>query len=113
MDIWDFDIVLMWDTGMTIIKAKGIRNGKPLAVTFLRVSGEDTYIFNHHLDESIESEIKTELKLRHPFGGTYYPEEQSELNILNVLENYFFDERPEIETDGEFETIPGEDGVIY
>lgn len=98
---------------MTRIKAKGKKNGVQMTVVFIRVSGEDTYIFNHRLNMGLEDDIKAELKLRHPFGGTYYPEEQSELNVLNVLENYFFDERPEIETDGEFETIPGEDGVIY
>lgn len=98
---------------MTMIHATGMKNGEMLEVYFSRIKNTETYTFNHRYNVTLEAEIKDELRKRHPFAGTYYPEENSELNVLNVLQHYFFDSRPEIETQGDFEEMPSEPGVIY
>ena len=57
--------------------------------------------------------LKMDLEKRHPFAGTYTPQDDEEdVNILNVLQNYYFDELKEI-TANDIKPIPYEEGVVY
>lgn len=93
-----------------MIKAKGTKDGKKIVITY----NDDKILFDGKKNIVYELEMKFELLQRHVFGGTYYPESDTEpLNIINVLENYFFDNTAvEIESDENYE-LPYEDGIIY
>ena len=97
---------------MTAIKATGIRDGSPMTVICVESDGI-LFMFNNIQDRFYGRMIREEMKKRHLIAGTFTPEENSMLNVLNVLQYYFFDEPPEIETTGEFEEMPSEDGVVY
>lgn len=92
-----------------MIKAKGVRNGKPMEVIYK--DGEFT--FNGKFNSALEMEMGFELLQCHPVGGTYYPQESDLLNIYNTMQNHFFDYNAEMETDEDIPQIEGEDGVVY
>ena len=57
--------------------------------------------------------LKMDLEKRRPFASTYTPQDDEEdVNILNVLQNYYFDELKEI-TANDIKPIPHEEGVVY
>lgn len=91
------------------IKATGKRNG--IQITIQYVGG--SFLFNGKINEEYENDIKEELSHRHFAGGTYQPKEKDDMNLINVIENYFFDRcAEEIEVHGavideEMESIPG------
>ena len=92
-----------------MIIAEGTKNGKRLMVEYV----DGTYLFNGKVDFLYETEIEYELSRRHTIGGTYYPERNETLNILNVIENWFFDRNVEAEViDEEITEIP-DDGEVY
>lgn len=90
---------------MVKIKAKGFFGGVKLMI---EVVDGVTYIDGHK-----DNLFDTLIHSQYPIGGTYIAEPDSMENILNTLAYYFFDESPEIETSGEFEEIPYQEGVIY
>lgn len=90
-----------------LIEATGIRNGKKTTVKV--VNGTiliDGDIILNEIDEM-------DLMAQHPLAGTYYPEPDSETNILNNLHFHFFDDPPKIKTEGELEEIPYKKDRIY
>lgn len=90
---------------MVKIKAAGKRNGKKLTIEVVDsvtyIDGEEDDIYDVLIHEQF------------PMGGTYYAEPDSMENILNTLSFHFFDEKPKISTDGEFEEMPYVEGRIY
>ena len=98
---------------MVTIKAKGIYERRGLEVVCAEQDGKMIFLFNNHKETTTEKKIRAEMKKRHVMAGTFSPEEDSMLNVLNVLQHHFFDEPPEIETTGEFPEMPGELGVVY
>ena len=92
-----------------MIKAEGTKNGRQLRVEYV----DGTYLFNGKVDFLYETEIEYELSKRHTVGGTYYPNRNDVLNVLNVIENWFFDRNVEAEVIGEeIPEIPNE-GKVY
>ena len=93
-----------------MIKATGIRGGKPLEVVY---TNEHGVLFNGEYDELLLFGLDFELSMCHAVGGTYFPKRDSTLNILNTLQNYYFDYNADVWTDEEIEEIPSVKEVIY
>ena len=83
---------------MATIKAQGIYDQKPLQVMCIQDNDEIKFLFDMHRDDVRERIVRRKLAKRYPFAGTFSPEVNSMLNVLNVLQYYFFDEPPDIET---------------
>ena len=78
------------------------------------VDGNYRLIFNGKENVDLETALRMELLTSHPVGGTYYPPEDSLLNVFAVLSWYFFrTKRPFMEIEGDIGRIPYEDGMIY
>lgn len=95
-----------------IIKAKGRRKGYLVEVVCIEKDGIHLF-FDAHRNIASEQEFMDIMKERHLIDGTFCPKENSMLNALNVLRYYYFDEPPEIATEGDFEELPYEDNVVY
>lgn len=95
------------------ITAKGKIRKTDLEVTAeSNAKGKVQFRFNGKKNRVSEDFVKDLLKECHNFGN-YIPEVYEDLNIYNVLENYFpFDEKPDMTADG-MKTLPWEKGVIY
>ena len=99
---------------MSMIKAEGKFQGNDLSVICLKEDEELFFLFNESMDKGHESIFRGILKERHPIAGTFFPEEESMLNVLNVLQYYFFDSKPSsVEVEGDIGEIPYEPNVIY
>ena len=97
---------------MATIIAKGIKDGLQLEVICADIDGI-RFLFNNLKDELREREIRRMMAERPLIAGTFSPDENSMLNVLNILQYLYFDKPPDIETAGEFETMPYEKGVVY
>ena len=72
------------------------------------VSGCDPFYYDAYIDL-----LKFELERTPVFAGSYIPQDPEEdVNILNVLQNYYFDKLEEI-TAKDIKPIPHEEGVVY
>lgn len=90
------------------ITATGIRNGNKQKIEVI-----DGAIFLNDSSDDGEK-IRPILTLPRAVGGTFYPVPTGMMNIHTNLAMYYFDNRPEIVIEGEFdENIPYEDGEIY
>lgn len=93
-----------------MIKAEGKYGGRKLVV----VADENKITFNGVEDKEFSRLLQEELKERHPMGGTFFPEVNSRLNLVNTLANHFFDTLVDVSITGEeIEEIPSEEGVYY
>lgn len=92
-----------------MIKATGKKDGEKMTVEY----DNGKFLFNGIDDVYYTDELEYELSLTHAVGGTYFPQKDEPLNILNVLENYFFDEHADVETDEQIEEMESEYGRIY
>ena len=73
-----------------------------------------TYELTEELKKELDSRLERCIKTSSPVGGTYYPPENTLLAAYLGLQNNFFEsEDIEIKVDGELESIPYEDGIIY
>lgn len=97
---------------MIEIRAQGIREGKGVLVECDFTGDGIEFLFNGSQDIDLEGAIRDEMEEHHPMAGTYFPETEK-LNLINVLDGYFFDSNPDIEVEGEVETMPNEEGLIY
>ena len=92
---------------MEKVVAIGKFGGEEIKLEASIVDGELVILFDGEQNEMLEPIIMTELKYAPAMGGTFYPEEKSLLNVVNVLENgWFFTKLISLETEGEEETIP-------
>lgn len=98
---------------MGYIIAKGIYEGMKLEVVCVERENRLSFLFNKHQDPVKLNLLREEMKKRHPIAGTYIPDKEDMLNVLNVFKYYFFDDPPEIEATGITEEMPWEDGVVY
>lgn len=93
------------------VVANGIKNSRHMEVVY----DNGVYTFNDTKRNGYEAELKDMLSMRYPIGGTYCPDKDDVKNLINVLSNYFFDERTDdIVIEGNVEPLPleaGEDGV--
>ena len=95
---------------MEKIIAKGKKHGFDLTVEY----ESNSVLFNGKKDDLLENELSLMLEEPKSFGGSYYPTEDSLLNVYNILQYYFFDEPADkITVDGELEEIPYEEGKVY
>ena len=78
------------------ITATGQRDGR----TVVLVYDDGEFTFNGEYNTIYEHEIEWHRKQRYPVGGTYYPPVKSDLNLINVIENYFFDRNTVVEVAG-------------
>lgn len=93
-----------------MITATGKYSGEKMKVQY--ENGKCT--FNGKKDNILKMILDIELRERHSIAGTFYPEVDSNLNVYNVLQYYFFDDEPVIEVkDEEIEEMPCEEGVVY
>lgn len=92
------------------ITATGQKDGKTVKLVY--EDGEFT--FNGGFNALYEQEIEWHRRAGHPVGGTYFPPKDSPLNLLNVIENYFFDRNTVAEITGaEIEPMESEEGRVY
>lgn len=99
---------------MATIKAVGMHTGDTVEVICIDVDDELHFFFNRGRDPALESIIRKILKERHSIAGTFFPEEESMLNVLNVIQYHFFDDAPfSVEVEGDIGELPHEDGMIY
>jgi hypothetical protein len=99
---------------MSTIKAEGKFQGNDLSVICVKEDEELFFLFNRSVDKGHESVFKNILKERHSIAGTFFPEEESMLNVLNVIQYHFFDEKPSsVEVEGDIGEIPFEPDMIY
>lgn len=94
-----------------ILRAHGIKNGEKLEVEY----NNGNFLFNGGESPLMNEEIQNLLRQRHAVGGTFFPDVKSDLNIINVVENWFFDKPVRaIEVSEEnIETMESETGRIY
>lgn len=98
---------------MSKITGTGKIHGVLTTVTCEFVDGEIIINFDDIKIACYENSFRNELKQHYSIGGTYYPKENSMLNVLNVLENHFFDYPIKAEIEGYIDPIPFEEGIIY
>lgn len=102
---------------MKKVTAKGLIGKQELLLEATIEDGELVLDFDGGEDELLESTLLMQLKYAPAMGGTFYPEEKSLLNVVNVLQNDgFFTKLISIEIEGEPETVPLEDeddGKVY
>lgn len=98
---------------MTTITARGMFDQRETEVICAERDGDMTFLFDKHKDMIKEDYIRSEMAKRHLIAGTYTPEMNSMLNVLNVIQFHFFDDPPDINTTGDFEEMPSDDGVVY
>ena len=100
---------------MKKVTAKGLIGKQELLLEATIEDGELVLDFDGVEDELLESTLLMQLKYAPAMGGTFYPEEKSLLNVVNVLQSgWFFKKLISIDIEGEEETIPfdGEDDEI-
>ena len=95
------------------IIAKGMHIGTPVTVTCEDEGAGIVLKFDNERNELYEEYFFDRMNERPPIAGGYVPEKCSMLNALNVCEYYFFDDKPEIKTDGDIGTLPYETDVVY
>ena len=102
---------------MEKVVAIGKFGGEEIKLEASIVDGELVILFDGERNEMLEPIIMTELKYAPAMGGTFYPEEKSLLNVVNVLQSgWFFKKLISIDIEGEEETIPfdsEDDGKVY
>lgn len=92
------------------LKATGKKNGRKITVEY---DGED-FLFNGKFNPEYNREIRRKMAQCHFRGGTFQPEEKSDLNIVNVIETRFFDRGVIAEVkDADVEEMENVDGRIY
>lgn len=90
------------------ILAKGTKFGKKIRIEVKN----KTILINNKSEGIMHNILKAELNQMPVFDGTYIPQDPFEdVNIYNVLQNYFFDKKPEI-TANSITPIPN-DELIY
>ena len=99
---------------MTEIHAVGVLYETKVEVLCIQEELELMFFCNGFEDPTLENRIRTMMKERHLISGTFIPDEESMLNVLNVLRFYFFDGNPSlVESKGNIGELPFEDGKIY
>lgn len=102
---------------MEKVVAIGKFGGEEIKLEASIVDGELVILFDGERNEMLEPIIMTELKYAPAMGGTFYPEEKSLLNVVNVLQSgWFFKKLISIDIEGEEETIPfdsEDDEIVY
>ena len=105
---------------MEKVVAIGKFGGEEIKLEASIVDGELVILFDGERNEMLEPIIMTELKYAPAMGGTFYPEEKSLLNVVNVLQSgWFFTKLISIDIEGEPETVPledepeGEEKIVY
>ncbi|SCY69790.1 hypothetical protein SAMN02910292_02555 [Lachnospiraceae bacterium XBB2008] len=96
------------------IVANGIKKEKRMTVSY----EAGAFLFNGSENHLLEDEILQLVAERYPIGGTYYPEESDPRNVINVLQNHFFDtviDTQNMEITGIIKPIPqsGGPGAVY
>lgn len=98
-----------------IIEATGTKHGTTIKIKATGVGGKcvfDVSGCEKVLKGAYINALKQELRQQHPVDGTYIPEVDDPINILNVLRYYYFEDKPLIESNG-VPDMPYEEGVIY
>ncbi|MPN52681.1 hypothetical protein SDC9_200343 [bioreactor metagenome] len=102
---------------MSKIIAKGIYLGRECVAECFIEDGSVIIEIDGEYDKKVQKKFNELLKNCSPIGGTYHPPKNSLLAGYSVLENSFFDigSNPEINVEGEIETIPTYDieNIIY
>ena len=105
---------------MKKVTAKGLIGKQELVLEATIEDGELVLDFDGGEDQYLESTLLMQLKYAPAMGGTFYPEEKSLLNVVNVLQNDgFFTKLISIDIEGEPETVPleddaeGEEKIVY
>jgi hypothetical protein len=99
---------------MTVITAVGTIFGAETKVVCIDLPVNDpAFLFDGVEDEALENRIRNLMKRRYLIGGTYCPEQDSMINVKNVLEYHFFEKLKSLEVEGDIGEIPSEDGRIY
>ena len=89
--------------------ASGKKNGKDLQIEYI----DGKFYFNNKENETELQMLKEYLHERPLFAGTYCPPDDfNDVNILNVISNYYFDNEPKI-TAEDVTPMPHEEGVVY
>lgn len=92
------------------ITATGKKDGKIVKLVY--EDGEFT--FNGRHKTIYEQEIEWHRKAGHPVGEAYFPPKDSLLNLINVIENYFFDRNTVAEVTGvDIEPMESIEGRVY
>lgn len=99
---------------MAKIRASGEHAGAVVEIICIDVDNEPHFFFNRGKDPALEAVFRRILKERRLIAGTFTPEEESMLNVLNVIQYHFFDDNPSsVQVDGDIGEMPYEDGMIY
>lgn len=98
---------------MTIVKAKGKLQNGVFDVLVKKENDVISLTFNGEKDALLMEMLKARINAASPIGGTYYPDETEILAYYHSLKTNFFDELMDISVEGELETIPYEEGLIY
>lgn len=91
------------------IEASGIKAGDNIVI----VCGVEDGIVFFDGNEFLEQRFYELLKERKLIAGTFEPEENSEINVLNVVKSFLFDELAEISVSEFTEQMPFEEGIVY
>lgn len=97
---------------MDRVVAKGKYQKQELTVECTFNGEQIEFLFNGERDFWLEGVILNEMALNHPISGTYYPTTKK-LNLVGVLQGYFFDVSPDIEIEGDIEQMPSDKGRVY
>lgn len=97
---------------MIEVTAKGIRDGNEILVECDFKGNDISFLFNGDIDYDLEGVILNEMEEHHAIGGTYFPTTKK-LNLIAVLEGYFFDYNPDVKVVGDVESIPYKKRAVY
>ena len=81
------------------ITAKGMIGNVEITIEAEQKNGRTSFLFDGRKDKVLETVLRLQLEERPNFGN-YRPDVYEDLNIYNVLENYYFDELKSIEAEG-------------
>ena len=89
--------------------ASGKKNNKDLQIEYI----DGKFYFDGKQDEAKLKILEEHLHERPLFAGTYCPPtDYDDVNVLNVISNYYFDSKPKI-TAEDVTPMPHEEGVVY
>lgn len=98
---------------MIKVTATGEFSKRKQTVTVIKDSDKLTVLFDGVEDELSKNVLDKQGGIAPGLGNHCHPDEGTALFYYNILNTVYFDKLEKIEVEGELETIPYEEGVIY
>lgn len=95
------------------IIAEGMKHGEKISVEVTGHGKNKKFLFNGKSNKYEMQILNILLHERPVCCGTYIADyDYDDTNIYNILENYYFDDKPDIQAE-DLEPIPCKEGIVY